>query len=319
MARLGWLDPLLPAPFSMVLHEQLGRGLVAEPVLPSSVLAAGVLVLGGTAAQKSEHLAAVAAGERVLALAYQETGGRYALDRVQTDAEKAHGGWVIRGEKQQVMGGASADFFVVSAATDEGLTLVLVPRSAGGLSVERQHRLDGRDAALVRFDGVRVGADAVVGEVNRGLPLLARAVDRATATLSAEMLGLSCAAFDMTLDYLKTRVQFGVPIGSFQGLQHRAARVFVELELARSAVMVAHAAIDDDAGDTAVARAVSVAKAKCSDVAMLACHEGIQMHGGIGMTDEHDVGLYLKRARVAEMTFGDSAYHRDRFARIDGY
>jgi alkylation response protein AidB-like acyl-CoA dehydrogenase len=235
------------------------------------------------------------------------------------DAEKVTGGWVIRGEKHQVMGGAGADVFVVSVATDEGLTLMLVPRSAKGVSVERQHRLDGRDAAIVRFDAVQVGADAVVGEVDHGLPLLTRAVDRATAALCAEMLGLSNAAFDMTLDYLKTREQFGVPIGSFQALQHRAARLFVELELARSAVMLAHAALDEDPGDVAVARAVSVAKAKCSDVAMLVCHEAIQMHGGIGMTDEHDVGLFLKRARVAEMTFGDAAYHRARFARIDGY
>jgi alkylation response protein AidB-like acyl-CoA dehydrogenase len=217
------------------------------------------------------------------------------------------------------MGGANADWFVVSAATDEGITLLLVPRAADGVSVERQHRLDGRDAAIVRLDGVWVGADAVVGEVDRGLPLLARVIDRATVALSAEMLGLSSAAFDMTLDYLKTRVQFGVPIGSFQALQHRAARIFVEIELARSAVLLAHVALDVDANASAVARAASVAKAKCSDVAMLVAHEGIQMHGGIGMTDEHDIGLFVKRARVAEMTFGDAAFHRDRFARVEGY
>ena len=319
MAKLGWLDPELPAGFSMVLHEELGRGLVAEPVLPCAVLAAGALVQGGTDAQKKEHLPAVAAGSRLMALAHQESGNRYSLDRVLTDAEKADGGWVLRGEKQQVMGGATADWLIVSAATDEGITLFLVAKGAKGLSVERQHRLDGRDAAIVKLDGVRVGADAAVGEVDKGLPLLERVVDRATAALSAEMLGLSNAAFDMTLEYLKTRVQFGVPIGTFQALQHRAAKIFVELELARSAVMLAHAAIDDDAGDVAVARAVSVAKAKCSEVAMLVAYEGIQMHGGIGMTDEADIGLYAKRARVAELTFGDAAFHRDRFARIDGF
>jgi alkylation response protein AidB-like acyl-CoA dehydrogenase len=133
------------------------------------------------------------------------------------------------------------------------------------------------------------------------------------------MLGASSAAFEMTLDYLKTRVQFGVAIGTFQALQHRAAKIFVELELLRSAVMLAQATIDEGAGDHAIARAASVAKAKASEAAMLVAHEGIQMHGGIGMTDEHDIGLYAKRARVAELTFGDAAYHRDRFARLDGY
>ncbi len=325
MARLGWLDPELPAGFSMVLHEELGRGLVPEPVLACAVLGAGALRLGGTDARKKEHLPAIASGTRIVALAYQETASRYALDRVQTDAERADGGWVLRGEKQQVMGGATADWFVVSAATDEGITLLLVARSARGMSIERQHRLDGRDVAIVRLDGVRVDADAVIGEVDRGLPLLQRVVDRATAALCAEMLGSSSAAFDMTLEYLKTRVQFGVPIGSFQALQHRAARIFVELELARSAVLLAQVALDGDAGDAGyasyatVARAVSVAKAKCSEAFMLVAHEAIQLHGGIGMTDEHDIGLFAKRARVAEMTFGDAAFHRDRFARIDGY
>ncbi len=326
MGRLGWLGLLVdeahggaglgPA-YAAVVAEELGRGLVPEPVLACAALGAGALVLGGSDAQKKEHLGAIASGERIVALAYQEQGSRWALDRVQTDVERAgDGAWTLRGEKHQVMGGAGADQFVVSAASDEGITLLLVPRAARGVSVERQHRLDGRDAAIVRFDDVRVGADAVIGEIDRGLPLLERAIDRATAALCAEMLGLASAAFEMTLEYLKTRVQFGVAIGSFQALQHRAARMFVELELARSAVLLAHVAIDEDIG---VSRAVSVAKAKCSEVAMLVAHEGIQMHGGIGMTDEHDIGLFAKRARVAEMTLGDAAFHRDRFARIEGY
>jgi len=319
MAKLGWLDPDLPAGFSRIVHEELGRGLLPEPLLSCVVLAGGAIRLGGSEAQKGEHLAAIASGERLMALAFQEGQGRFALDRVSTDAERAGDGWIIRGEKQQVMGGATAHWFVVSAATDEGLTLFLVPRAAAGVSVERQHRLDSRDAAIVRLDGVRLGADAVVGEPDQGLSLLERVIDRATIALTAEMLGLSSAAFDMTLEYLKTREQFGVAIGTFQALQHRAARLFVELELSRSAVMLAHGAIDDDAGDAAIARAASLAKAKLSDVAMLVGHEAIQMHGGIGMTDEHDIGLFVKRARVAEITFGDAAHHRDRFARLDGY
>jgi alkylation response protein AidB-like acyl-CoA dehydrogenase len=323
MARLGWLDPELPPAMSMVLHEELGRALVPEPLLPCVALAGGAIRLGGSDSQRREHLAAIAAGERIVALAFQEARGRWALERVETDAERAAGGWVLRGEKHQVMGGAAADWFVVSAATDEGLTLFLVPRAARGVSVERQHRLDGRDAAIVRLDGVSAGADAVLGEADRGLPLLERAVDQATAALCAELTGVAGAAFDMTLAYLKTREQFGVAIGTFQALQHRAARLFVEIELARSAVHLAHAALEATAGgvtgDAAVARAASLAKAKTSDVAMLVVHEAIQMHGGIGMTDEHDVGLFVKRARAAEMTFGDAAHHRDRFARLEGY
>jgi alkylation response protein AidB-like acyl-CoA dehydrogenase len=279
----------------------------------------GAIRLGGTDAQKREHLPAIAAGERLVALAYQESHGRYHLDRVATDAGRAGGGWILSGEKHQVMGGAAADWFVVVAATDEGITLFLVPRNTTGVTVTRQRRLDGRDAAIVRLEGVRLGAEAVLGEPDHGLPLLERIVDRATIALTAEMLGLSSAAFDMTLEYLKTREQFGVAIGTFQALQHRAAKLFVELELARSAVMLAHGTIDDEADDPAVARAASLAKAKLSDVAMLVGHEAIQMHGGIGMTEEHDIGLFLKRARTAELTFGDAAHHRDRFARIDGY
>jgi alkylation response protein AidB-like acyl-CoA dehydrogenase len=288
-------------------------------VLSCVLLGAGALVLGGTSAQKGEHLRAIAAGERLVALAFQERRSRYSLDRIETRAERVAGGFVLHGEKEQAMGAGAADWLIVSARTEDGLSLLLVPRSAAGVTVEPQERLDGRDAAIVRLAGVRVEADALVGESGRGLALLERVVDRASVGLCAEMVGLSSAAFDMTLDYLKTRVQFGVPIGSFQALQHRAARMFVELELARSAVMLAHAMVEEGANERAVARAASVAKAKCADVTMLVVHEGIQMHGGIGMTEEHDMGLYVKRARVAELTFGDAAFHRDRFAQIEGY
>jgi alkylation response protein AidB-like acyl-CoA dehydrogenase len=178
--------------------------------------------------------------------------------------------------------------------------LFLVPSDTPGLTIERQHRLDARNAGLVHLGGIKLGADAVVGQVDQGGALLARVVDRATIGLTAEMLGGMQATLEMTLDYLKTRTQFGVLIGTFQALKHRAAQMFVELELARSAVMDAHRIIDDGGDDTAIA-------------------EAVQMLGGIGMTDEHDVGFYVKRARVAEMTFGDGAWHRERVARLEGY
>jgi acyl-CoA dehydrogenase len=319
MAKLGWLDPELPARFSMILLEEFGRALLPEPVLSCVLLGAGALVLGGTNAQKSEHLGSVAAGERLIALAFQERRSRYALGSIETRAERVREGLVLNGEKEQVMGAVAADWLVVSARTDDGPSLVLVSRTAPGVTVEPQERLDGRDAAIVRFAGVRVGTEALIGESGQGLALLERVVDRAAIGLCAEMVGLASATFDMTLDYLKTRVQFGVPIGSFQALQHRAARMFVELELARSAVMLAHSLADESAEGRAIARAASIAKAKCADMTMLVVHEGIQMHGGIGMTEEHDIGLFVKRARVAELTFGDAAHHRERFSQLEGY
>jgi acyl-CoA dehydrogenase len=199
------------------------------------------------------------------------------------------------------------------------VTLFIVSPGTPGVTVERQSRLDGRNAALVRLDGARVDAGAVLGEVGAGGATLARVIDRATAALSAEMLGSMTAAFEMTIEYLRTRVQFGVPIGSFQALKHRAAKMYVELELARSAVMHAQRVIDEQRDDAAIARAVSVAKARCSDAFVLIANEAVQMHGGIGMTDEHDIGFYLKRARTAQLTFGDAAWHRDRLATLDGY
>jgi alkylation response protein AidB-like acyl-CoA dehydrogenase len=198
-----------------------------------------------------------------------------------------------------------------------GITLFLVPAGTAGLSVTPQHRVDSRGAALVTLADVAVGADAVVGEVGGGGEILESVVDLATAGLCAEMLGSMSEAFDRTLQYLKDRKQFGVPIGSFQALKHRAAEVFIEIELARSTTMAAARALD--AGDADAAKLVSVAKARCSDAAILVANEAVQMHGGIGMTDEHEIGFYLKRARAAELTFGDATWHRDRWARLSNY
>ncbi|TME71534.1 MAG: acyl-CoA dehydrogenase, partial [Chloroflexi bacterium] len=305
--------------------EELGRGLMPEPMLSTVLLGGTCLLLGGSAAQQEEHLAPVAAGERLLALSYQEARSRHAVHHVETRATPAGGGWMLRGEKLQVLDGHVADRLIVTARTSgephdaEGITLFLLRPDAPGVKVERQTRLDGRNAALVRLEDAHVDRHAVVGEVDQGGVLLARVIDRAGAALTAEMLGSMTAAFDMTIDYLKTRVQFGVPIGSFQALKHRAARLYAELELTRSAVMHAHRTIDEGRDDAAVARAVAIAKARASDAFLLIANEGVQMHGGIGMTDEHDIGFFLKRARATEQTFGDAAYHRDRMARLDGY
>jgi alkylation response protein AidB-like acyl-CoA dehydrogenase len=329
MAKLGWLGLTVSEEhggaglgyrYLMVVLEELGRALVPEPILSTVLLGATAIELGGSKAVRSEHLPAIVAGERIFALAHQEKGSRFALGAVDASAAKSGAGYVLRGEKVHVMDGTLADWLIVSARAPDGVALFLVPAKgdgrAQGATVERQERIDGRSAAIVKLDGVTVAADARLGAPGRGHVLLERVIDTGTVGLSAEMLGSMSAAFAMTLEYLKTRVQFGVPIGSFQALQHRAARLYVELELARSAVMHAHDALDGDGG---AARAASAAKAKCTEAFLLVALEAIQMHGGIGMTEEHDIGLYLKRARVAEMTFGDAAYHHDRFARTLGF
>jgi alkylation response protein AidB-like acyl-CoA dehydrogenase len=334
MAELGWLGIVVPEQYGgaglgwsdlAVVMEEAGRGLLPEPLVGSVLLATTAVLLGGSDAQKQAHLPALVSGERLAALAYQEAGSRYDLAHVTTRAERAGSGFTLTGEKIQVLDGHVADWLVVSARTSgeerqaEGVTLFLVRADVPGVVAERQWRLDHRPAALVRLERVTVPADAVLGIEGQGAALLERVVDRAIIGLAADMLGGITAAFEMTLDYLKTRKQFGVPIGSFQALKHRAARLFVETELARSVVMAASQGLDDGQPEPQVARLASIAKARLSETFLLAGYEGVQLHGGIGMTDEHDIGLYLKRARGAEIQFGDAAFHRDRVARLDGY
>jgi alkylation response protein AidB-like acyl-CoA dehydrogenase len=332
MADLGWTGIVLPEKFGgsglgyshlMVVMEEIGRGLMPEPMIPT-VLASGVLLLGGSEAQKRDFLPRVAKGETLLALAFQEAGGRFDANCVRTRAEPHGTGWFLSGEKRLVFGGGSADRLIVSARTARGsadasgISLFLVDPRASGATVERQVLVDGRRSAIVRLERVEVDASDVVGEIDGAAPVLAAALDRATAALTAEMLGSMLAAFEMTLEYLKTREQFGVRIGTFQALKHRAAIVYTETELSRSAVMAACFALDEKSANE-VAPLVSLAKARLSDAFLLAANEGIQMHGGIGMTDEHDIGFFLKRARAAEMTFGDAPWHRRRYAGLQGY
>jgi acyl-CoA dehydrogenase len=332
MAELGWVGIALPesvggaglgfAELAVVL-EELGRTLAPEPFLSTVLLAGQTLLLSGDAAKQAAWLPRVCKGEAVLALAQQEARGRWDLAHVETRAEASGAGFRLTGEKIQVLDGHVADAFVVAARTAggtrdaSGITLFLVPKGAAGLGVTRQARVDGRNAALVRLDGVAVAADAVVGGVGAGHALLTSAVDRATVGLCAEMLGGMQQAFALTVEHLKSRIQFGVPIGSFQALKHRAANVFIEIELAKSAVMAAARAVD--AADPDLAKLVSLAKARCSEAFLLAANEGVQMFGGVGMTDEYDIGFYLKRARAAELTFGDAAFHRARWATLSGY
>ncbi|MFO0541655.1 MAG: acyl-CoA dehydrogenase family protein, partial [Phenylobacterium sp.] len=294
----------------------------ASPLIASGVGAASALVLGGSDAQKSEWLPKIADGTVVGALAVDE-GPHHAPEKVALAATKSGAGYSLSGTKTFVIEGLAAHLLVVSARTSgkpgdkDGITLFLVPADAKGVSRKRLALADSRGAANITFDKVEVGADAVLGAADKGWDVLEKTLDRVRAALAAEMLGAANQAFETTLDYLKVRVQFGQVIGSFQALQHRAAKMFTDLELARSAVEAALQAIDADSPD--VPELVSLSKAKMGDVFHLVSNEMVQMHGGIGMTDAHDSGFYLKRARAAEAAFGSQSYHRDRYARINGY
>ena len=332
MAQLGWAGILIPEEYGgagmgladlAVVLEAVGRNLAPEPFLSTVLLGGQLLANAGSPEQKQTWLPGIATGNKILALAYQEARSRYDLNRVSTQAAAEGDAWRLSGEKIQVLDGQNADALIVSARTagedndPDGITLFLLAPDTPGVAIIPQTRVDNRAAALVNLDGVKVGAESVVGTVGQGFQTLSHIVDLATVGLCAEMLGGMSQIFDDTLDYLKTREQFGVVIGSFQALKHRAAKVFMEIELCRSVVMAAANAAD--AGESDLALLVSLAKARCSDAFILATNEGVQMHGGIGMTDEHDAGLYMKRARAAEMTFGDAAWHRDRWARLRGY
>ena len=331
MAEMGWAGVIIPEEYGGsafgylsigLILEEMGRNLTASPLIASGVGAASALVLGGSDAQKSEWLPKIADGSVVGALAVDE-GAHHAPEKVALEATKSGAGYSLSGTKSFVIEGLAANLLVVSARTSgkpgdkDGITLFLVPADAKGVSRKRLALADSRGAANITFDKVEVGADAVLGAVDKGWDVLEKTLDRVRAALAAEMLGAANQAFETTLDYLKVRVQFGQVIGSFQALQHRAAKMFTDLELARSAVEAALQAIDADSPD--VPELVSLSKAKMGDVFHLVSNEMVQMHGGIGMTDAHDAGFYLKRARAAEAAFGSPSYHRDRYARINGY
>jgi len=331
MAQMGWAGIAIPEAFGglgygytglgLVL-EQAGRNLSASP-LQSSVLVAATLVGElGSAEQKETLLAAIAGGEKLISLALQE-GLHHAPLEVATSAVRTGDEYELRGCKLMVLDAGTADHFIVIARTsgkpgdESGLSALLVDAGTAGLALERRSLVDSRNVGALSMDGVRVPAANLLGAEGEAWGGLARTLDIANIGLASELLGLSAEAFERTVAYLKERKQFGRVIGSFQGLQHRAAELFAELELARSIVLQALQAID--AGEEDLALLASAAKAKLCEVAQRATNEAIQMHGGIGMTDEHEIGFFIKRARVAQHTFGDYNYHLDRFASLNGF
>ena len=318
MREMGWTGILIPEEFGgaglgfltlgLVL-EEIGRTLTPSPLL-SSAIAAAALMLGGDAAQKAQWLPKLASGEAAGALAVDEAA-HHAPEKI---ALSARGG-KLNGRKVFVADGGAADLFVVPARAANGITLFLVPANASGLSRGPIRSVDSRDFAMLDFKDVAAGE--ILGAPDQGASLLDGILDRARAALAAEMLGAASQSFDITLEYLKTRTQFGQAIGTFQALQHRAARMFTEIELARSCVEGALNAIDKNAND--IPQLCALAKARAGDLWHLVSNEMVQMHGGIGMTDAHDAGLYMKRARVAEALYGNSAFQRDRYASLMGY
>ncbi len=328
MVEMGWSGILVPEEyggsdlgyltFGLIL-EQTGRQLTAAPLFASALVGASALVLAGSPAQRETLLPQIAGGSAVLTLALEESA-HHAPERVALAATPDADGFSLSGEKVFVQEGMSATHFVVVARTGgsagdaAGLSLFLVDADSAGLTRTASHTFDSRDHARLTFADVAVPRDAMLGEQGEGMAVLEPLLDRARAGLAAEMLGTAAAAFDMTVEYLKTREQFGAVIGSFQALGHRAAALFSAKEQTRSCVEAALQAIDDGADN--VPELASLAKFKAGQFLFDMSNELIQIHGGIGMTDEFDAGLYLKRARALEAMFGNRAFHRDRYARL---
>ena len=331
MVNLGWSGILIPEEyggfdFGMVgmgsIFEEMGKTLTPSPLFSTGVLGASLITLGGNDSQKQSLLPKIVEGNLTTALALEESS-RHSPFSISTQAKKNGDNYEITGEKTFVIDGNSASLLIVAARTDgnvddeSGITLFLVDPSADGLAITKTSMVDSRNSAQIKFNNVVVSSSETLGELNNGSGLLENVLDRAQIAISAEMLGNASQAFDITLEYLKERKQFGAVIGTFQALQHRAAEMYSELELTKSSVIAACNAVDDNSND--LKRMASLAKFKAGETNHLVTNEAVQMHGGVGVTDEYDVGLYLKRARVTEQIFGNSEYHIDRYATLSDY
>ncbi len=330
-AEMGFSGLLVPEDFggsglgcveAGVVMEEIGRTLMPSPFLATAVLAASALSRGGSAAQKSQYLPKIADGSLLAALAIDE-GVKHRPLHTEMQAARSGNGFRLNGAKAFVVDGHTADLLVVvarsagSAGERQGLTLFLVDPGAKGIATERTVMVDAHNAARITFDNVEIDADGVLGEVDGGGGLLESVLNIGRGTVAAEMVGISEEVFARTIAYLKERRQFGKLIGEFQALQHRAAQLYLEIEITKAAVLKALQTLDgnlDEAG-----AAVAVAKARAGSTVTLAVQEGVQMHGGMGMTDQFDIGFFMKRARVCQELFGDSNFHADQLARMRNY
>ena len=330
-AEMGFCGLLVPENFggsslgcveAGIVMEEIGRTLMPSPFLATAVLAASALSRGGSDAQKSRHLPKISDGSLLAALAIDE-GAKHRPLQTKMQAVRSGNGFKLSGDKAFVVDGHTADLLIVAARTagaageSKGLTLFLVDPKAKGIATERTAMVDAHNAARIVFDNAEVDADSVLGEVDQGAVLLEGVLNIGRGAVAAEMVGLSEEVFGRTVGSLKERKQFGKLIGEFQALQHRAAELYIEIEITRAAVLKALQALDgnfDKAGS-----AVAVAKARAGSTATLAVQEGVQMHGGMGMTDQFDIGFFMKRARVCQELFGDANFHADQLARMKNY
>jgi acyl-CoA dehydrogenase len=331
MVNLGWSGILIPEEyggfdFGMVgmgsILEEAGKTLTPSPLFSTGVLGASLLTLGGTDQQKQTYLPQIVDGTVTTALALEESN-RHDPHSIETLAKKSGDNFIISGTKNFVIDGHSSKLLIVAARTEgekndaSGITLFLVESDHQDVEITKTSMVDSRNAANIKFNDVAVSSENIIGEENNGASVLEVVLDRAQIAISAEMLGNASQAFDLTLEYLKERKQFGAVIGTFQALQHRAAEMYSELELTKSSVIAACNAVDQNSND--LRRMASLAKFKSGETNYLITNEAIQMHGGVGVTDEYDVGLFMKRARVTEQIFGNSEYHIDRYATLSDY
>lgn len=298
-----------------IVLEEIGKNLSPSPFLTTAV--AGVEALNaGSAELRAKYFPGILAGETVLGLAIDE-GAKHNPANISLKAERSGNGFKLNGRKDFIIHGASADALIVAAKTENGLTLFAVDKDAAGLDQEAVRLVDSAVATHATFNNVEVTADAVIGEVDQGEEVLNRLLRAARVGSAAEMVGVGQGSMDMTVDYLKQRKQFGTLIGEFQGLQHRAAHLYSEMQIARAVVMKAQQLLDE--GGDGAEMMVSVAKAKAGRACNLSVREGVQMHGGIGMTDEYDIGFYMKRDRALSEFMGDANFHINRVAQLNGY
>ncbi|MFT5885881.1 MAG: alkylation response protein AidB-like acyl-CoA dehydrogenase [Arcticibacterium sp.] len=322
MAKLGFAGITIPEKYEGLefgyvalgqLLEENGRTLSASPIISTVLMSATLLNLAGTEEQKNEYLPQIASGNLLVSLAHQETSV-YKPNRVETKATKEGNNYILNGSKTFVLDAHVADKLVVSTQLNSEVALFIVDAKIEGLKITKTPLIDSRYAANLELTNVKVLAS---DKLSGGKETLESTLDITCIGLSAEMLGLAQEGFERTVAYLKERKQFGVTIGSFQALQHRAAKIFIEIELCKSIVIKALTAVDNNSEN--LSQLASLAKAKLGQTVKLVTNEAIQMHGGIGMTDDMDFGFFIKRARVLQQTLGDYNYHLDRYASLNGY
>ena len=307
---------------AMVVMEEFGKGLVVEPFVPTVVCAGGFLKHAGTDAQKEEHIGAIVDGSRVFAFAYAEPRGRYDYADLQTTAKKDGDGYVLNGHKAVVIGAPWASHLIVTARTSggqrdhEGVSVFVVDKSAKGVMTQDYETVDGRRASEVYFENVSIPADALIGEEGAGLPLIERVTDEAIAAQCAEACGAMKVAHTMTVEYSRQRKQFGVPIGSFQVLQHRMVDMYTEYEQSVSLTYLATLRLDSEERERKLA--VSAAKVRIGQAAHLIGQEAVQIHGGNGVTDEYAIGHYFKRLAIFDSEFGNIDHHMKRHVALAG-